>query len=812
MNGRAFIWRWAGRVVRNEWRQHIVILGLLIAGVTAAVALGVTAYNLGDPETKYQGHAQLIADSTDPSAFGQALTDSDISFGVIQHLSVERDGSTQAALLRTIDPDNAVVAPLIALVDGRYPTVDGEVALTDRAFADQIDIGSTVDIDGVSLTIVGTIENPMSLDDEFAMVTTVDGFASADETQTDFYVDADMATVERTAGNLVQGITTNEGPSQQVSGLIGNVVGAFGMLEVALLVSSAFAVIAKRRERQYGLLAAAGAPPKLVRSAAMASGLILGIIGALIGLVIGLLVARVLVGALEGTLNHRIAFAASLSALAPNVILAVAIAAWAARRPAVKLSKKSVIGVLSATRPKAEPVGRVAIVGAVITVLGGALLVTGFTNFNVAMALGGVVLAPLGLLMLSPLLVGAIGRAARRLPLEARLAGRAISRYNRRSAAVVAAIALALSIPAGIAVVTESIDARAVNTDPNLATDSAVIWAGEIAGYTPSQLPIAIDEASLSEAMEQASAAAPELAFVPIDIAFPPGYLNETMIEDGRPEAANPLLAFRPVTEQCAFCSSDTFGFGGDIEYDARTAWIGSPELLDALGMEADWLDSSSVALVEQSGDALGANGILGEGEQVTVASSWPGAAAVPNVFVAPDLIAAGDYEVVTIGWLGTSDAAITAAQTEAIREAVTTSVDVEFHEPPAPKSGLRTTGLMIGLIAGIGITISAVSLLAAEQRRDIALLASLGARPTSGRRMSAAMAALLAFSGAAVAMLIGYVPLLPMINSSVDNFPFVVPFQFFFGLLIVFPLIAAATGLFMNRRAVQGVSLSELV
>ena len=59
--------------------------------------------------------------------------------------------------------------PLIDLVDGRYPAKADEVALTDRAFADVPATGSTIELDGVTVTVVGTVENPMTLTDEFVL-------------------------------------------------------------------------------------------------------------------------------------------------------------------------------------------------------------------------------------------------------------------------------------------------------------------------------------------------------------------------------------------------------------------------------------------------------------------------------------------------------------------------------------------------------------------------------------------------------------------------------------------------------------------
>ena len=67
------------------------------------------------------------------------------------------------------DPAGPFGGPLLDL-RGRYPRGEDEVALTDRA-ADvfSADIGAVVDVDGRERTVVGLVENPSDLDDEFVL-------------------------------------------------------------------------------------------------------------------------------------------------------------------------------------------------------------------------------------------------------------------------------------------------------------------------------------------------------------------------------------------------------------------------------------------------------------------------------------------------------------------------------------------------------------------------------------------------------------------------------------------------------------------
>ena len=80
-------------------------------------------------------------------------------------------GSVDTLDYRAQDPDGPYGSPLLDLRDGRYPASDGEVAVTDGV-ADTFDagVGATFALDGVERTVVGVVENPSDLDDEFALL------------------------------------------------------------------------------------------------------------------------------------------------------------------------------------------------------------------------------------------------------------------------------------------------------------------------------------------------------------------------------------------------------------------------------------------------------------------------------------------------------------------------------------------------------------------------------------------------------------------------------------------------------------------
>jgi hypothetical protein len=68
---------------------------------------------------------------------------------------------------------------MLRLLDGRDPHTPDEVALT-RGAASRLSVrtGDTVQLGGIVRTVVGTVENPTEIDDEFALVAPQPGVAA----------------------------------------------------------------------------------------------------------------------------------------------------------------------------------------------------------------------------------------------------------------------------------------------------------------------------------------------------------------------------------------------------------------------------------------------------------------------------------------------------------------------------------------------------------------------------------------------------------------------------------------------------------
>ncbi|MFJ8622905.1 FtsX-like permease family protein [Kitasatospora sp. NPDC093550] len=250
-------------------------------------------------------------------------------------------------------------------------------------------------------------------------------------------------------------------------------VTGMALLEVALLAGPAFAVGARRSRRQLALLGAAGGSRAHVGAVVLGGGLVLGAVGALVGVVLG----TGLVALLRSQIEHVGGARFGHFALPPLDLLAIAgiglvTALLAAALPALQAARRSVTAGLTGRDTVRGPSRPVSVLGLLLVALGGAVAmygagaverdqpgVGGFDTRTLTV-LGGSVTAELGLLLCTPMLIAAVGRAAGRLPLGPRLALRDSARHRSRTAPAVAAVMAAVAGAVAVGVYSTSTDAE----------------------------------------------------------------------------------------------------------------------------------------------------------------------------------------------------------------------------------------------------------------------------------------------------------------------------------------------------------------
>jgi len=250
-------------------------------------------------------------------------------------------------------------------------------------------------------------------------------------------------------------------PHQAVAAIV-LIVATLAMALVGLIASASFVVMAQRRQRQLGLLAAIGATDRHLRLAMVATGAIVGLVAAVGGLVLGVIGWLVATPAVEQAANHRIdRFDLPWNLVAGCLALAVLAGMAAAWWPARLQSRVPVVAALSRRPPRPAPVHRSLALGAALLAAGVAGIWASRPTGHVRplLLMGSVVIELLGVVLAAPTAVRALGLPARRLPLAGRVALRDLLRQQSRAAAALAAVTLGLGISisiVGVAAANES--------------------------------------------------------------------------------------------------------------------------------------------------------------------------------------------------------------------------------------------------------------------------------------------------------------------------------------------------------------------
>src|SRR5919108_11188 len=160
---------------------------------------------------------------------------------------------------------------------GDYPVGRGQVAVTDGvAELMRLELGSTLALDGRRRTVVGIVENPRKLGDEFALVSpTSAGPPEHVTVLLDASAEAVTSFIRQSRAESSAFTGSEERPNDRATDTLATFsVATVFLLLASLIAAAGFAVVAQRRLRQLGMLAAIGATQKQLRLALLANGAI----------------------------------------------------------------------------------------------------------------------------------------------------------------------------------------------------------------------------------------------------------------------------------------------------------------------------------------------------------------------------------------------------------------------------------------------------------------------------------------------------------------------------------------------------------
>jgi putative ABC transport system permease protein len=484
--------RWAWRLLRREWRQQLLVLGLVTVAVAATIVGAAVATTTPPSANAGFGTAQDQANfqAPDPHLASQiaALQHRFGRVDVIENQTIAIPGSIDTFNLRAQNPHGPYGQPMLSLVSGHYPAGPGQVAVTSGvAAAFHLRVGGLWRQDGTTRRVTGIVQNPQSLLDEFALV--VPGQVTAPSLVTVLF-DAHGVPASRIGPN----VSTPRSPS---SGNVLNpetivlALATVGMLLIALVGIGGFTVLAQRRLRSLGLLAAQGATDRNIRLVIRANGVLVGVLGAVLGFVLGLAAWLAYRPSVETDAHHLIGpFQLPWTVIGVAMGLAVVATYFAASRPARAVTRIPVVTALSGRPAPPKQVRRSALPGLIL--LGGAAVLfaySGTTNGNGTGALalvGGFVTLIAAVILLAPACLTVLARLGRRAPIATRLALRDLARYRARSGSALAAITLGVLIAMLVSVLSAQRFGNVLDyAGPNVASDQLIVYTPNGQGGGP---------------------------------------------------------------------------------------------------------------------------------------------------------------------------------------------------------------------------------------------------------------------------------------------------------------------------------------
>ena len=590
-------------------------------------------------------------------------------------------------------------------------------------------------------------------------------------------------------------------------------VAGMALLETALLAGPAFAVGARRSRRQLALLAAGGGDRGHVRGVVLGGGVVLGLTGAVVGVVVGTGLVALLRPWIEEAAGSRFAhFGVHPADLLGVAAVGLVTALLAAVLPAVQAARQDVVAALHGRVTAKPPSRRMAATGVVLLIAGAAtallgagsrpgLPVVSTFDMRTLAVLAGSVTAELGMLACTPVVVGLLGRLARRLPLGPRLALRDSARNRSRTAPAVAAVMAAVAGAVAVSVFTTTGDAQARSEYRAEAPNGAVTLS--LSGRAPAEKLRGAVDRELSGLGERADLFQVRYTFCP----------NCSSLVDFRPGAPLPhggnaralagdatvlhnYFGLRDATAEAALAAGKAVVFDPGYVKDGKATF----RLTGANGGGAP-LQPGQTPQLDEKDVSLDA-----------VLVDDPAAARYGTGLVSP-------ATVQRLGLTTTPTASIWLPETlptaKAQQRAAGAVSHIDTFASLGVERGYRSKGDLTTLalsgfaaLVVLGAAGIATGLAAADSRQDQATLAAVGAPPRIRRVLSGLQCGLIAVVGAVLGTVTGFVPAVALrkardLGSAGAHVPITVPWALLLLTLLVLPLLAGLLAAVTTRSRV---------
>ncbi len=819
--------RWAWRLFKREWRQQLLILLLVIVAVAAVVVGAAVAVNTPPPVNAGYGTADDLATFTGSgkqsdlhSAVAQ-IAALEHRFGTVQVIENETfhvPGSTQTYDLRSQDPHGPYGGPMLQLLSGHYPTGPNQIALTPGLASDlNLKVGDTWSSQG-GKTVVGMVQNPQSLLDEFALVPP--GQVTHPST-IDVFFDAPGVDAGRIGSNVSTPGSLNNNPINPDTIVLA--LATVGMLLIALVAVGGFTVLAQRRLRAIGMLESMGATDRNVRLVLEANGVIVGAVGAVVGFGLGLVAWLAYRPHNEQSAHHLIpTFALPWTVIAVAMILAVVATFLAAGHPARAMTRVPVVSALAGRPAPPRQIHRSFVPGVIA-------LVIGFFMFSASGAAGssgaiwlipGFVALIAGIILVAPFFLAVLARVGRKTPIAIRLALRDLSRYRARSGSALSAISVGVLIAVVICSVAVARYSNVYDyVGPNLASNELAVWSpnGQNGNSPNPSQPTPQGIVAQDASVHAIASAVGATAVVELDNpASSVGLQNPSASGrqwDGQIFVATPALL---------------------RAYGINPSSI--PSDVDVLSSRPG-LSGSGVQLTYGGGGGKGGGQLVGPGADgggpgpantntcspgsciahpvVQEESQLPTGTDAPNTVITESALRRlhlADQNSLD-GWIIQANSAITSAQIlNAQALAATDNLSIESKNDAPTSHEIVNWATVFAIALALGILGMSIGLIRSETASELRTLAAAGASSRTRRTLTAVTAGGLAFLGALLGTVAAYVGLAGWFHSNaleggLSNIIDHVPWSNLFLIVVAMPVVAAAVGWVLAGRDPTGIS-----
>ena len=739
--------RWAWRLLRREWRQQILVVALLTLTVAAAafsVSAADNVASLPGPQFGSANHL-LRFPGTDPKVLAADIAAARKAFGTIEVIGQRTaaiPGSAQTVEFRAQDPRGPYSGPMLALRQGRYPAGAGQVAVTSGvAGALQLRIGSVLALGGQRRTVTGIVEDPSDLSDQFALVPPS---AAGPPQSVTVLLNATRARfgafLAAFRGPLAWQARGADTQGAVAAGALGGVTVL--LLLVCLVAAAGFAVIAARRQRQLGMLAAVGATRKQLRTVMVAGGAVVGGIAAVAGTATGLAAWIAAAPGLQTFAGHRIdRFAIPWALVALGMVLAVLTATAAAWWPARAAARLPVMLALSGRPPRPRPARRPAAAAALMIVAGVSCL--GLANQSrPPLIIAGALAMTLAIIFISPLAIRALAVPGRRAPVAVRLALRDLARHQARAGAALAAISLALAITAAI-VISSAADKTAANAG-NLPGNQILVWTGPPAGpdgpviprRTPAQLGV------LAAAVRQIAGPLRRPAVIALDMPVNPASKPQPA---GQGSAGGLLPAGLGVPQNPG-------ATGRGENFTSVYLYVATPAVLRYLGVSPGAISPAVDFLTVRAGTLVVSSPSSFATATHVQRIRGPGYTSDPTSLMTTGSLDRLGWTQIQSGWLIQAGQPFTAAQLAAARAvAASAGLIIETRDSQASLATISAAATAGGALLALGVLAMTVGLMRTEAAGDLRTLTAAGATRSTRRTLAAVTAGALALLGALI-------------------------------------------------------------